>query len=104
MKACQAPFTIFLSTGPIVHRARHTSSQLTSTEHKEKNMHSTCGMDPIIGTFCKKEHVRLYQSSSTMQISHRVSRNLALKAVKETQNNEVELQTDWDRKVHYAID
>ena len=37
------------------------------------------------------------------QLSHRVPRNLEKNAVKETQSNEVELQTNKDRKVHYAI-
>ena len=40
---------------------------------------------------------------STSQISHRVPRILEKNAVKETQNNEVELQKSKNRKVHYAI-
>ena len=47
--------------------------------------------------------MRLYQNSSALQFSHRVPRNLEKKVVKETQNNEIELQKSKDRKAHYAI-
>jgi len=37
------------------------------------------------------------------QIGYRVPRNLEKIALKETQNNEIELQKSKDRKAHYAI-
>ena len=49
--------------------------------------HATCTM-------------RLYQNSSTLQISHRVPRK---NAVKETQNSEIKLQRSKDQKAQFAI-
>ena len=71
---------------PVLHRARHTNTQPTSRSIRPNNTHS--------------ERVCLYQNSSTLQISHRVRKNLD--AVKETQNNEVELQIKQIRIKKYT--
>ena len=66
-----------LSTGPVLQRARHTGTQLTSRSIKQKiRTQHVASTIPYYKRVLQNEHVRLYQNSSTLQISHGVHRNL----------------------------
>ena len=78
----------------LIQRARDTIMQ-------NKKL-STCSIDPIITGFHKNMYVYI-KIAPHCRLAIQCLEIYKKNAVKETQNNKVELQTHQDRKVHYTI-